>query len=537
MTDLSKINNIGQYISIDKRPMAANRGFCKEMTKAYISYLRDAQKYLSQDVNSALTVSQPFLAVDISCPLGSYDINVEPSKDDVLFTCKDTVLRLWEALLRDLYHGKYIMTPKIDDKIAPVIDSPQVGPAIQRLGHGLGMHQPSSDKHQCLNEDILPEHQSLSPPDSVKIPPYQAVTGNPWTIAKARSTAINKGNDYASIQVPHFQGFPRSHQQAQDIRSVTPNGRVTSSPIRREYQPVLTPQRRPREAPRDSHSPVLNNCGLSPVSQNKRPANTIQRGLDTWLQSESGPSLESAVECSGDQLTRRSHPHYPASPELPNLLPCPRFHNRVEQNTALNIDNETDWKEKAIMHDMRFGQALPPSQVAKRELPLHSQLPSPAPSPQKGSPIQRNYMDLREKTVSIQPPELAFALQSRRDARSGPQSRLSRSTLPLESTTPESAVYPLNTILKDVELQKLSTQAGTEVHCTDPYDWAGQAFEDTLDVDQISAITQRWKERLVSLMIEKFDRFDVEDISFEDLIEVEGMAALLQKRRCPSFSV
>lgn len=48
-------------------------------------------------------VIDPFLYMNILCPRGSYDANVEPAKDDVLFSDAKFVLELVEACFRDVY--------------------------------------------------------------------------------------------------------------------------------------------------------------------------------------------------------------------------------------------------------------------------------------------------------------------------------------------------------------------------------------------------------------------------------------------------
>ena len=48
-------------------------------------------------------VVDPFLYLNLICPQGSYDANIEPAKDDVLFTDAHLVLQLVEACFRDVY--------------------------------------------------------------------------------------------------------------------------------------------------------------------------------------------------------------------------------------------------------------------------------------------------------------------------------------------------------------------------------------------------------------------------------------------------
>jgi DNA mismatch repair ATPase MutL len=52
------------------------------------SYVRSVAK--RKGIDSSL--SDPFLCIHFQCPLGSYDANIEPAKDDVLFTGPKTFL-------------------------------------------------------------------------------------------------------------------------------------------------------------------------------------------------------------------------------------------------------------------------------------------------------------------------------------------------------------------------------------------------------------------------------------------------------------
>ncbi|KAI9044720.1 putative DNA mismatch repair protein [Aspergillus affinis] len=99
--DLTKMNNLGQYLSIDGRPISATRGIGQDIAKLYKSYIRAAA---SRQEGSTTTDS--FLCLQIWCPEASYDVNIEPAKDDVLFEDPHEVLGLVEDLLQSTYGEK-----------------------------------------------------------------------------------------------------------------------------------------------------------------------------------------------------------------------------------------------------------------------------------------------------------------------------------------------------------------------------------------------------------------------------------------------
>ncbi|KAL3458447.1 hypothetical protein BJX64DRAFT_292155 [Aspergillus heterothallicus] len=99
-SDFTLINNKGYYINVDGRPMASGRGIAQDIIKLYKACLRSASLN-----KKSLTITDPFLYLQVNCPAGVYDVNVEPLKDDLLFENKAVVLSLVETLLHDTYGG------------------------------------------------------------------------------------------------------------------------------------------------------------------------------------------------------------------------------------------------------------------------------------------------------------------------------------------------------------------------------------------------------------------------------------------------
>lgn len=97
--DASKLNNTVHYISIDGRPVTAARGTIKEVVKLYRQYIRNGAT-ISQDLPPSF---DPLLVMHISCPPRSYDVNVEPMKDEVMFIKPESILSLVESLFKECY--------------------------------------------------------------------------------------------------------------------------------------------------------------------------------------------------------------------------------------------------------------------------------------------------------------------------------------------------------------------------------------------------------------------------------------------------
>ncbi|KAH3338364.1 hypothetical protein KXW81_009228 [Aspergillus fumigatus] len=98
-SDFSKVNNAGQFFSVDGRPLSASRGIGQEISKLYKTYLRAA----ASRSGGFPYISDSFLCLQIRCPEASYDVNVEPAKDDVLFENQQDLLSLAEELFKDVY--------------------------------------------------------------------------------------------------------------------------------------------------------------------------------------------------------------------------------------------------------------------------------------------------------------------------------------------------------------------------------------------------------------------------------------------------
>ncbi|KAL8702762.1 MAG: hypothetical protein Q9201_004062 [Fulgogasparrea decipioides] len=96
--DLSAITNIGQYVSVDSRPVSCSRGTLKQIIQLFKSYFQSCSSSTTEQ-----KISNPFLCMNLVCPPGSYDANVEPAKDDVLFTDPNNVLGLMENFFKSLY--------------------------------------------------------------------------------------------------------------------------------------------------------------------------------------------------------------------------------------------------------------------------------------------------------------------------------------------------------------------------------------------------------------------------------------------------
>ncbi len=93
------MGNKGQFISLDGRPISTTRGAFKDFVKLYRSYYKN---WVSS-IRSTDCFVDPFLCLHLRCPTGSYDVNIEPAKDEVLFADTKHVRDLLEDFLKSVY--------------------------------------------------------------------------------------------------------------------------------------------------------------------------------------------------------------------------------------------------------------------------------------------------------------------------------------------------------------------------------------------------------------------------------------------------
>ncbi|CCD54915.1 hypothetical protein BofuT4_P162040.1 [Botrytis cinerea T4] len=89
----------GQYFSVDSRPVASDKGTMKKITIIFKRYLRSR---LASGA-SPEKLKNPFMRLNIVCPKASYDPNVEPAKEDIIFENETLVLEAVEKMFKNFY--------------------------------------------------------------------------------------------------------------------------------------------------------------------------------------------------------------------------------------------------------------------------------------------------------------------------------------------------------------------------------------------------------------------------------------------------
>lgn len=92
--EAQETSGTGHYVYVDSRPVSCARDTPKEILRLIKTHI---SKHCPSVGNSAL------IFLDISCPGGSYDPNVEPSKNSVFFCDSDIIMKHVDAMLTEFY--------------------------------------------------------------------------------------------------------------------------------------------------------------------------------------------------------------------------------------------------------------------------------------------------------------------------------------------------------------------------------------------------------------------------------------------------
>ncbi|KAI0889819.1 uncharacterized protein GGS22DRAFT_194166 [Annulohypoxylon maeteangense] len=161
-----------RYFSVDGRPITGKRGTMKKLLSIYIEQINTAFRHSS----SATILKDCFISLNIRCPLGSYDANIEPSKDDVLFSDENIVLDGFKDLCKEVYEISTISNSVENSSSSDIIHAPGtqesslIEPQAQSDSRGISIgnsqwktrghiiSQPKSTPQSQQDESIIAHH-------------------------------------------------------------------------------------------------------------------------------------------------------------------------------------------------------------------------------------------------------------------------------------------------------------------------------------------------------------------------------------------
>ena len=186
--DPAKISNVGHFLSVDHRPLSTGRSSStmNQIFKAFKERLKAADTRFAD-------VKDPFICLSIACPAGTYDANVEPAKDDVIFEDSEKVLTAVRQAFDQIYPTPAPPAELIETesrRTSPTLDLEDVENNPERPSKRQCVWRPST--HGTNNDDAIafcrPQAQQtqISDGDAEEEESHcqDVKTSNPWIIAK-----------------------------------------------------------------------------------------------------------------------------------------------------------------------------------------------------------------------------------------------------------------------------------------------------------------------------------------------------------------
>jgi len=249
----SKIANYSAFISIDSRPVSNSRGTIKQVVAAFKERLRKSSQ-------SLMAVKDPFFCMNIICPPDSYDPNIEPAKDDVMFDDSEVVLEAVDKLLRS-YYPEAIMEMEVEPPTSAqqhaesemaecesaASDVAHLEPTLETVGEPRSDQQSKDPRWRSsmygIDEDDL-EHLQEDQPLVIEEEEGRraADVSNPWTIARM-NTAIKP-----KVSITNGQ-LLSPVKSSGDVAMQPSSPSLTKTPLRKAQSEPLTPQTSSRQDP------------------------------------------------------------------------------------------------------------------------------------------------------------------------------------------------------------------------------------------------------------------------------------------------
>ncbi|KAL1860466.1 hypothetical protein Daus18300_009240 [Diaporthe australafricana] len=167
--DLSKLSK-GSFFSIDSRPVSTSRGTMKKLLSNFKTQFKK-----SSGVNTGdRRLGDLFICVNIKCCPGTYDPNIEPSKNQVLFSDESQLLELFEELCSSTYQTQKTVDAFVTIEKRPLTRRTQTrtpppssdGPQDFNGKPGLRLDKPLQDTPICQPETPVASSPSAALPDS-----------------------------------------------------------------------------------------------------------------------------------------------------------------------------------------------------------------------------------------------------------------------------------------------------------------------------------------------------------------------------------
>ncbi|KAH0290964.1 hypothetical protein KCU62_g3144, partial [Aureobasidium sp. EXF-3399] len=242
----SKISGLGQYVSVNNRPLTSSRGISRQLVRIYKESLKESS--LLGDAKD------PFVYLSISCPPGSYDVNIEPAKDDVLFGDVDKVVEAVRKLMLISYpeedvSERHVVPHKPKNDVRDLFTTPGPETRSNRVVPMGNMYDLDEDDLTLFMDSVDQPRETITEeeeqPESIR----SAAVSNPRTTAKMNAYSSRKNNVNTQLLTPAKQASslpPGASSPASE--SYRPQQDMAALPTPRQSSPMFIPSEEPETA-------------------------------------------------------------------------------------------------------------------------------------------------------------------------------------------------------------------------------------------------------------------------------------------------
>ncbi|KAL7629200.1 hypothetical protein AAE478_000720 [Parahypoxylon ruwenzoriense] len=198
-----------RYFSIDGRPISAKGHTVKKILSIYVEHISVAFR----QHHSTVAPKDCFIRLNIKCPPGSYDVNIEPSKDNVLFSDEKVILDGFKYLCETVYKAPLAEEPNLSPEAEPnpilSNDDNQGVPETRALRAPVESQSPRVPSHiavaQTQDPAILESIPIAESQEQQEIPNHQSPVAKLQETDRSTSTGltpINKQSTPARNESP-----------------------------------------------------------------------------------------------------------------------------------------------------------------------------------------------------------------------------------------------------------------------------------------------------------------------------------------------
>lgn len=399
--DVQAVKGKGLYLSIDSRPVSSTRGIAKRITAMFKKYLCRA----AGTDESWANVSNPFIQLNIRCPPYSYDANVSPLKDEVVFRDEEKIMVCFEGLCRKMYPEGSMDDPFVTKRSSKRTTA--AGASTARKGRRESMQpnpvterQPDSQNPKISSNKRLLSTMEQS--DTAQEMPHRDQPTN-------QASHSRDGATLAKMRILKTVNMSRTNSNSTDEDGTSVDVQVPLSLM--TFTQVPSGQRADASA-RIPNVSALENIERYLLSQKKE---TFQIATDETATRSSVPLSESHVRPSG------ASGRIPLQPLTESALNA--MHDQIESESDTSSDesetsespNNAESMLAAHRRDQRAGRASPdpvlPS-IEAEPLGFHSPLEARSVAEWLTPPSSGPLRGVRPLNPPFRPPQMSSQRES-----------------------------------------------------------------------------------------------------------------------------